>query len=199
VKFFQDFLGRAPFVFLGVMGIFSIVGNFMILEENIHHTLDAWRVFTRLIWDFLLGWLFEWIGWELPWWVKDYLTFGLIVKAADFRAGKLFQIQGLPGNNMPFSFRLAVFDVLIWPMVVKIHFMSDKELEHDFQRMMRKKTYKHSGRIYSSELERFKESIKNRRRIFTETFVYALIAIAINYAFVFSGAPSVDPIIQIWV
>jgi hypothetical protein len=88
VKFFNGLLSRAPFTLLGVMGIFSIVANFMTLEENIYQTVEAWRSVTRPIWDFLLGWPFELIGWEIPWWVKDYLTMGVITLGGMFRALK---------------------------------------------------------------------------------------------------------------
>lgn len=51
MKFFNDLLSRAPFTLLGMMGLFSIAGNFMTLEENIYQTLEAWRSVTRPIWD----------------------------------------------------------------------------------------------------------------------------------------------------
>ena len=85
MKFLNGLLGRAPFAFLGAMGIFSIVGNFMTLEENIYQTLEAWRAVTRPIWDFLLGWMFDWIEWEHKWLLKDYLTLAAVTFGATVR------------------------------------------------------------------------------------------------------------------
>ena len=82
----KDLFSTGPFVFLNANGLFSIVGQFMSLEENVYQTLEAWRTVTRPIWEFFLGWLFEWVGWEMPWWAKDYLTMGPITGASVVRA-----------------------------------------------------------------------------------------------------------------
>lgn len=192
MKFFQDFLGRAPFVFLGVIGIFSIVGNFMILEEKIHHTLDAWRVFTRLIWDFLLGWLFEWIGWELPWWVKDYLTMATVTAGADMRSAYVRRkIIGVRGWNEEYwhsnNLLTALFAGVIWPITILYYMFSYfRNLEVPFA-------------LPELRTPEVRNIYKTESMTFFEVMICAVLMIAANYVFVISGAPSTPPVIQLWV
>ncbi len=196
MKFFNGLLSRAPFTILGMIGLFSIVGNFMTLEENIYQTLEAWRSVTRPIWEFLLGWLFEWIGWEMPWWVKDYLTMGAIVAGAQGRGAKID-----PDWQDTWLFRSGTLIVLalmipVWPLIFVSLFWS-------FKAMLRSARAIRLSELadveVDPELTASNDRLKQRNMIFFETFIFAFILIAINYAFVFSGAPSVPPTLQIWV
>ncbi|MEL7464858.1 MAG: hypothetical protein AAFN79_12365 [Pseudomonadota bacterium] len=171
MKFLNGLLGRAPFAFLGAMGIFSIVGNFMTLEENIYQTLEAWRSVTRPIWDFLLGWLFEWVGWKMNSHLKDYLTMATITTAALLRV----QIYLRDHIKDVFTSKLAniLFLGFTWPIVLT---MSVPLL------------------IYEGE---YKDN--NTLFVFFETFLYFLVLLAINYVFIFNGAPNMPPVSSTWV
>ncbi len=193
MNFFNGLLSRAPFTILGMMGLFSIVGNFMTLEENIYQTLEAWRSVTRPIWDFLLGWLFEWIGWEMPWWVKDYLTMGVITTAAAARAdigettAQLSHFMYVPRNLQNPTLQMIVWPHFIYKVTLNLRHLNrynNEFMEPDDDPV---------------SLPGFIRAINRRSQIFAECYVYALFLIALNFVFVISGAPSVPPLVQIWV
>ncbi len=196
MKFFNGLLSRAPFTILGMMGLFSIVGNFMTIEENIYQTLEAWRSVTRPIWEFLLGWLFEWIGWEMPWWMKDYLTMGAIVAGAQGRGTKIdldWRDTWLFRIGTPLILALMI---PVWPLIFVSLYWSFKALLRSARAIRLSEL---ADVEVDPELTASNDRLKLRAMIFFETFIFAFILIAINYAFVFSGAPSAPPIVQIWV
>ncbi len=196
MKFFNGLLSRAPFTILGMMGLFSIVGNFMTLEENIHQTLEAWRSVTRPIWDFLLGWLLEWIGWELSWWIKDYLTMGVIVVSAQGRGVKNDPDWQETWDSRIMLLLVGALLIPVWPLIFVFIVRSFYVLRLGARAI-------HLGELadmdVDPELAASNNSLKQRNMIFFETFIFAFMLIAINYSFVISGAPSAPPVIQIWV
>ncbi len=77
---------RQPLAFLGAVGIVSMLKGLITLHEDILMIILAYQSVTQPIWGFLIGWLFEWMGWAFPSWLKDYLTMGMIAGAASARA-----------------------------------------------------------------------------------------------------------------
>ncbi|MEM9141324.1 MAG: hypothetical protein AAGB15_15955 [Pseudomonadota bacterium] len=156
-----QFLSRTPFTLLGAIGLFSLVSDFVALQKDIDRWIDAWKSVTRPIWDFLLGWLFDWIGWAMPWWLKDYLTVGLIVGGMAVR----LLIVSKTWNFEASTFVGLILSVFLWPFtlyhaVVDLHFdeVNDAETQN--------------------------------RWVFWETGIYLLILIAVNYALIFGGSPT---------
>ena len=199
MKALSDFLSRAPFVLLGVLGIFSVVGTFLSLEENIALTLEAWRAVTRPIWDFLLGWAFELFSYDVPWWLKDYLTVGLVTCSMVFR-----RLTTSIRDAWRLSIGFEVFDksksreyvsrvlirnahrfllnmLLLWPWI------------------WFKNLYRSKARIEKMD-KREIEADRKQRFIFIETLVYALILISVNYVLIEAfSQPARPPEIEIWV
>ena len=209
MKALADFLGRTPFVLLGVLGLFSIVGTFMTLEENIAETLRAWRTVTRPIWEFLFSWPFDL---SLPWFLKDYLTLGVIVLGMQMRsthaAEKKFRRQvkipwepedPFEGDTRGQKFMKKFFAILflvpmllfalaIWPL---------------FTYLSRPKNLL-SLRPRSQGMLEHQMAVFSQRRymnlVFWETGVFFLILIALNYTLIlFLGWQSVPPQVEIWV
>lgn len=152
----NNFLQRTPFALLGAVGLLSLIQDLMQWQEHIGAWLDAWQAVTRPIWDFLLGWLFEWFGWEMPWWAKDYLTMGAIGSGARFRVGMA------AGGSLFRSIPNALITFVSWPFWVAIAFR-DLLTEH---------------------------GDRESAAVFLESFLYALLIIAINYALIFGGSPA---------
>lgn len=70
----KDFMGRTPFAILGAIGLLSMASQFINLADDIENWLKVWKAVTRPVWEWIAGL----IGYELPNWLKDYLTVGVI-------------------------------------------------------------------------------------------------------------------------
>ncbi|MEL7464843.1 MAG: hypothetical protein AAFN79_12290 [Pseudomonadota bacterium] len=152
----------------------------MTLEENIYQTLEAWRAVTRPIWDFLFGWIFDLVGLRLPWWVKDYLTMGLIAGFA------LFRVIDKPADEKRMSFLTTAAVILITLLTWPVSFLLQLIFSSYLVLPVRSDDETKRG------VELGKESI-----IYFRAFVIAIVFIAINYVFVLSGMPDEAPIIEI--
>ncbi len=116
---------RQPFSIIGALGLISLLGDVIELPKNLKLIVTAYQSITQPIWDILLGWLFRWIGWDFPWWVKDYLTMGIIVYAATLRSGTLqfedllqrrqngYHIKDIAGAVIKFF-----TGILAWPVLL---------------------------------------------------------------------------------
>ncbi len=181
MSFFPGLLSRAPFTLLGMIGLVSITGQFMSLEENIAQTLDAWRNVTRPIWEFLFGWAVDWLGLPFEWWAKDYLSLGTIMTAALFRSNKAAsKTERHSFSKSAISF--AIF-ALLWPFFL----ICGCILAYIVRR--------HYDELDDRTRKMYQESML----IIAESYVYAAVLIGFNYAFIFYGADSRPPILSIWV
>ena len=81
-----NILLRQPLAFLGAIGIISMLKGTITIHADILVLVKAYQTVTQPIWDFLLGWLFDWVKLPFPSWAKDYLTMGLISATAFVRA-----------------------------------------------------------------------------------------------------------------
>ena len=84
-------LSRTPFAILGAFGLLSLASGSLQWQQNIGDWLQAFQFFSRNLWQFLLGWFWEVIGWKLTNWAKDYFTMGLIVLGMEVRATMSFR------------------------------------------------------------------------------------------------------------
>lgn len=151
------FLSRSPFALLGGIGLFSLVSDFLTLQEDIQNWIAAWEAVTRPIWEFMLGWLFKYLNIPFSDWIKDYFTMGFITLGGAIRlslSDEVFieEIRDL-GNawSVPFNF-------LLWPIAV-------------------------GWALWEAALGNGDEA----HMLFFEAFVYAAVLVAINYGLVLSG------------
>ncbi|MEO1775640.1 MAG: hypothetical protein AAFS07_11880 [Pseudomonadota bacterium] len=90
----KEVTGSTPFALLGAVGLLSLVSDFVGLADDVRALMEAWKAVTRPIWDVTLGPIFQWFGWPLPWWLKDYLTMGVIHAAMALRAKRALWRSG---------------------------------------------------------------------------------------------------------
>lgn len=212
MKGLGEFLGSAPFVLLGALGIVSIVGTFTTLEENIALTLEAWRTITRPVWDFLLGWVFDLAGWRLPWWLKDYLTIGAVTCGMTLRRlktvargwGKVFSQSKLahvkPEKFLRWKYLLLIVFVslLLWP-VEYLQAIIRRGTRHAFFQSGTLPTWGDVG-LDEAGLSQARELEQKARRAYWSTAVWALVLLGLNFALVqWLGLEARPPEIEIWV
>lgn len=227
MKTLGEFLGRAPFVFLGVISLFSIASTFLELQEGIAESLDAWKAVTRPFWDFLLSRALGYFDLSLPWWTKDYLTLCVIISGMLIRARYpsrlvaiilfapiLMIIEILDFDDQPFLSYLGVtiFVCFFLPLAVLVSPMSiildrpkfPSEFNPDNQLEILKARYPRDiDKIRMTRLEVSLSEHKYQKEsalLFYEMAIYFLILIAINYALIeFFAQPSRPAEIGIWV
>lgn len=186
MKRISEFLGRAPFVLLGVLSIVAIVGNFVALEENIAQTVSAWRAVSRPIWEFLAGWFFDLLGWNFAWWVKDYWSMGVVTVAMFFRSEIVYKNVAMEAaskfeddniqiwvqktydfwHDWPSQIIMGIFAFLAWPLLW-------------YFRM--KKSIGYSLHYFEKIPKVVKHADKSRNMVFWETVIWALILLSLNY------------------
>lgn len=104
---------RQPLVFLGAIGVVSMLKGLITIHEDILVLVQAYQAVTQPIWDFLLGWLFDLIGWRFPAWLKDYLTMGVISYSAFSRTKN--KINTYNTRNYSSAIISAISSIAIWP------------------------------------------------------------------------------------
>lgn len=179
------FLFKAPFAILSAIGLLSIVGQFMTLEENLYQTLEAWRSVTRPVWELLLGWIFHLIGFKLPWWLSDYLTVGVTTTIGFVRSE--------PNNRSNYHPATWIICVSLWPvLLIAVMYM------FWFERNQRRDVgnFEPGQKILFTELL---DEFKTIWETLLGSFIWLVIIIGINYALVLAGTPSQPPSIGIWV
>lgn len=154
-------MSRPVMAVLGAIGLLNITSSFLVLDQNIRDTIDAWQAVTRPVWDYLFGWLFNAFGIDFLWWHKDYLTSGLVFSGMYHRAMKdgypdFYDTKKTPRGS-PLTYILIAF--IFWPIAfyLIIHY-----------------TYVESPPIFK----------KKSQVVFWETAIFFLIFIAANYALI---------------
>ena len=132
----RAFLGNTPFAIIGALGVFSFVSGLMDLADGVQDWVDAWRVVTRPIWEFLFGWAFEWLDWQFPWWLKDYLTLGLIHFGMYARGSGYIREIIQKYKNQKFIILLyeevilSLISIIFWPMFVWAAAIVPSQISH---------------------------------------------------------------------
>ena len=147
---------RQPFAILGALAFISLIDNILTLQTTLENIVTAFQAVTRPVWEFLLGWL----PWDLPGWVADYLTMGMVVSGMWFRALLVENDDDLG----VFTFLIAVLsNGLLWPLSLPYF------------------AYVTLDRLRSGK------KIDPSYIVFWETGLWAIVLIAINYALIFGG------------
>lgn len=206
MKEISSFLGRAPFVILGVLGILSIVGTFITLEENIALTLEAWRSVTRPIWQFLIGWLFELIGLVLPWYAKDYFSLGAVTVAMHIRSNNYIRNTEI-GKWLVEAVRIREGEAasktgsfLDWRLNIRNFFLWPVEWFKKIKFQLKHCPKSQNSPEQDRSVQIMQSAMKNAFGIYWETVIYVIILIGLNFLLVsFLSFPSEPPEIEIWV
>lgn len=110
------FLLRQPFALLGAVALLSLAQDLLTWQENINTWLNAFQAVTRPIWDFLLGWFFEWVGWEFPCRVKDYLTVGVVMSGMSLRT----RIYSMGRPSLMWACSESLLVTFLWPILLLV-------------------------------------------------------------------------------
>ncbi len=174
---------RQPMAILGALGLLSLAEDLLQWQDQFQTWIDAWQAFSRPVAMFFFGWLIDLWPWNLPDWVLDYLIAGSIVAISLVRAQviatysnyysylKLSKSSGLSFNrSMLNNFVIAQFVfialsplvILFWPLsIIYCLYLYSFRAQNDFD--------------------------KNALMVFFESFIWAALLIAINYAWLASG------------
>jgi len=170
---------RLPVVLLAALGTVSLFKGLMTLHPDILELIKAYQTVTHPLWDFTLGYLFEMWSIELPRWVKDYLTLGVIVMGAMYRGqGALFIGPGTETKKSKLErFVNAVISIPIWPLrtaarVRDLHIVWNA-LETDRTKLKR---------LHRMEREVLWQHLKGGIKVFAEFLFWALFIIFLSYA-----------------
>lgn len=190
---FLSFLQRQPFAIVGAFGLVAIIDGFINIPGYIGQWVDAWQTITRPVWEFLFGWIFEYFKITMPWWVKDYLTMGLIAAGMEVRStiyDRQFLKNGFPNN--PLETRTPIYSLYLSSLPnqwLKFYFVALPLLAlDDFIRWpirIIQVFLRYTG-IYKPDKEHticnWQEHKKDADSVYFETVLYALILIALAYA-----------------
>ncbi len=170
-----DFLTNRLGAFFGAVGILTFADAAIDFHHYMGDWIQIWTSITRPVWDFLLGWVFDYFGMSVPWWVKDYLTMGVITFGMSLRTmtsnegsdtlADLFLSKRLVSFNWSLTETFQdspLLWVLLWPKVwayVVSYIIWDEFVDGDLKAIA----------------------------TFFESFAYALLVIASSYALIFYG------------
>jgi hypothetical protein len=174
---------RQPMAILSAIGMLSLAEDLLQWQEQFQTWIDAWQAFSRPLALFLFGWLNNILPWALPYWWTEYVTMGMIicgilVRAWFFLFGESYRQRrsnrlrenSIARNDVDIDhiksfslislfFVLFVVPVVIfWPFALIFAF------------------------ILISRDEGLIDYSKDLINIFVESFVWAAVLIAINYA-----------------
>ena len=167
-----NFLSRQPFALLGAFALLALPRGLIEWQEDIGTWIEAFRSVSQVLWDFLLGWL----QLEIPQIIKDYLTIGLVGGGALVRGG----IETNDGKNNTVGAKIMVsitiisISLFVWPFILFLYlvtFITTVIIGTDYIDQ-----FEHESRKERREL------VRRRSIIYFETFIYAAIIIAVNYA-----------------
>ena len=170
-----DFLTNRLGAFFGAVGILTFADAAIDFHHYVGDWIQIWTSITRPVWDFLLGWVFDYFGMSVPWWVKDYLTMGVITFGMSLRTmtsseggdtlADLFRPKRLVSFNWSLSDTFQnspLLWALLWPTVW-------------------------AYAVYYIIWSEFVDGDLKAIATFFESFAYALLVIASSYALIFYG------------
>ena len=157
----KDFLGRSPFIFISMLGLLSFTKAIVTWQEDLRVMLDVYTTVSNFIWGFLFTWLENWLSFEMPAFGKDYFLMMIITGGAWYRSG------GQPKELEPPGLLIELIWILLWPIFIV------------------------GVLIFVCQQVFFKEerdiAMQKHVMIFVESFIWAFIIIAINYALLFTS------------
>lgn len=179
---------------MSALTLLSLASTWVEWQQHVAVWIDAWRSVTRPVWDFLLGWLFSWIGWELPWWVKDYLTMAVVCAAGFSRAfsGSTLIASCFLGLFWP----ATMFFASIWAIVPGHWPRNERELDRFIDKIGEDHTPSWVPPMFRGGIgPLIMELVElvavtaigteiDRIKIFWHSFAIALVVIGINYALI---------------
>ncbi|MFC7291481.1 hypothetical protein [Hirschia litorea] len=181
-----NFISRAPFVVLGAIGLVTLSSSFIDLHQSIVDWVTIYQTISHALWDFLLGWVPKFTGWELTKWAKDYMTAGVIVSSAAYRTFSKF------GKDM--LILMCVLAFVCWPMFIYVlvwefWFKRDTDGYNPFLREIPDLVMNVSEEDMSYDFyyTHYKGQVKSLGLLFFETFIYAALTIAVSYGLMFSS------------
>ncbi len=195
-------MGHPIFALLGAIGLFSLTSGFLTIDDGIRDWLNAWKSITRPVWDFLLGYLFAWIGWTVPNWLKDYLTLGVIFGSMRFRAQRIMiRNDGEITHKFWYRYSEQARDIIrdihrkkpikehVWKWLVSIIFWPRQILTdffiHRFLIMPRLKMLQPIDEVAAEAKAMNMASFREYWQTYFSTFVWFAILISLNYALLF--------------
>jgi hypothetical protein len=193
-----------PFVILGALGLLSFAHDAIPWRHDLLGWLDAWRMVTHTVTQFLFGWIPPLLHLPFPGWAQDYLAMGLICAASWFMASVQAYLtsahilkSGIDLYFARFMFPICflVTVVLLWPAAILVYLLDrqrlvqyDKSIDHRYVCYAYSEFYMWTEparqRWESYELN-LNNSLKNRPLMFFASSVLAALIVAINYALQF--------------
>lgn len=170
---------RQPMAILGALGFISLLSGVAKIHEDMRFLIEAFQTMTHPIWEYTLGPVVRWLGLPFPWWAKDYLTMGLIVGAALFRAFWTFtsvfgaQLGQRPDTRvlMANGFEFSVVNGIAWPFALAAMLYMRVRLRSSNEEFKR----------YSELPITAMPAIRAYTRIFFEFLLWATLLLAVNY------------------
>ncbi len=195
-------LVQKPLAFLGAIGIVSMLNGVMSFSPDVLKLIHAFQSVTQPIWDLLLGWAFSFFHLKFPWWLKDYLTMGVITTGGFYRAlGAERSLNDDVRLSSVLSFTLTIGFILTWP-IVWFRFLD--ELAPDRVDAIRKKInlakteLEDDVDVLKIELEQLDFELeyarlkKKEAKIFFDFILWFFILIAFSYGQIFGVVPSIS-------
>ncbi len=152
------------FSILGAFGILSLISDLVVFEVHIAAVVGAWQDVTRRMMDAAFGWIFDLLGIEFAWYVKDYFIMSFV--AAGMLARTYVKVNGsmkdaIDGFSENFWRNIAFIILWPYPFLIGLRkiFIDDDELD------------------------------RQSFLIYFETVVWGLLVMAVNYILILSGAP----------
>ena len=179
---------RQPMAILGAIGLLSLAEDLLQWQEQVQTWIDAWQAFSQPVVSFAFGWLVNLLPFDPPSWWTEYAAMGIIVSASYGRfiyEIEVGQFQRSTYNNILdteikwyiperksllfytlHSLMRIPYSVIFWPIVVVKVFRMWSE---------------------ANGMYRMTRGFDHPVRFFYESFVWAAVFIAINYAWLASG------------
>ncbi len=164
----KDFFGRSPFVLLGAFGLLSLPSELVQWQEHLGNIIDGFRWLSSLVCYPLNAIGRALFGLELVSWAEKYLCLSFIFFGSLMRAilATYPDDADLPKHH-PGNYFLGLLMSLVWPVTALMALWQVIQARNDN--------------------EAYVENQKTLG-VFLESFIVALILIALNYLFVMAQA-----------
>lgn len=90
----RDTLWRQPWAILAALGLLSLLSHIVALPQDLLILIEQFQAILRPATQFLFGWFLGLFATEIPTWLWDYFTMGLITAACSFRVLVLLGTSG---------------------------------------------------------------------------------------------------------